>query len=106
MINEGQTAYIKTTGEEVFVLAVQENKRALPEGSSLSGQIAVVRRPVAGENGCFHNIDSFCIEELETKESRMERHLSNQREFENRLKQAVDESGLVGQDAPAEDLPN
>lgn len=106
MISEGQTAFIKTTGEEVFVLGVGSNPKSLPDGSTLSGNVATVRRPVAGENGCYHLMEMFMVEELENSEERMQRHLANQRQFTQRLEQAASESGIDVQTKSDDSLPN
>jgi hypothetical protein len=109
LINEGQTAYLQTTGEEVFVLAAYENKRLLPDNSTLSGWVCTVRRPVAGESGCYHVVETFTMEELETKEQRMQRHLEGQKMFEQRMQKAAQEAGfenVAGTPPTDEDLPN
>lgn len=102
MIQEGQTAFLQTTGEEVFVLAAYENKRELPENSGLSGWVAIVRRPVSGDNGVYHMVEKFTMEELETKEARIQRYTENQKAFERRLAKAAEESGFE----TAETSPN
>ena len=93
MIECGSTAFLKTTGEEVFVLGIGD-ATSLPIGSTLTPKVATVRRPVMGENGMFHMVEQFYLEELELKEDQLVRKLEEQREFERMLDKARKESGV------------
>lgn len=62
--------FIKTTGEEVLVLAV-ENKNPLFQG--LSGVTITVSRPMLGQNGIEHVVNEFLLEQVETVEERFKR---------------------------------
>ena len=53
--------------------------------SSLSGQMAIVRRPKQGTDGVWHMVDRFHLEELETQEDRHTRQLSEMEEMKMRF---------------------
>jgi hypothetical protein len=57
MIKQGDVAYLKTTGEAVYVLVY-------PGGVT----DVSVRRPVMGQNGIHHDVEQFTIGELETRD--------------------------------------
>jgi len=63
-------AFIKTTGETVFVL----------EYPTSTGKVSV-RRPVASQDGINHNTEVFDYDELETKEEQNKRFLSEREEI-------------------------
>jgi hypothetical protein len=54
MIKQNEVAFIKTTGEAVFVLE-------LPDAGDVT-----VRRPNGGQNGMFHVVEKFTRGELQT----------------------------------------
>lgn len=81
-IKPGMVVYIKTTEEPVYVLAVSKepDPSALDEEciaeathTRVTEQAAIVRRPVASEDGIRHTIDDFFLSELETDAARKER---------------------------------
>ena len=64
MIKAGEVAFLKTTGEAVFVLAITD------EGVS-------VRRPVYAQNfGNQHNIEVFTLPEFETQDEQQARFIA------------------------------
>lgn len=71
MIKRGDVAYIKTTGEAVFVLEIYEGE----------GSLVDVRRPVMGQNGISHSVDSFRLEELETFDQQRKRFLQEREDL-------------------------
>jgi hypothetical protein len=54
MIKQGEVAFLKTTGEAVFVLD-------LPQAGEVT-----VRRPNPSQNGLFHMVEKFTCAELQT----------------------------------------
>jgi hypothetical protein len=90
MVNIGQTAYLVTSGEAVFVLDVQPKtdaqKEVLGIPEALSGTIATVRRPVMGQNGVTHLLETYYVEELETEDDRQGRELENRKKFNERIR--------------------
>ena len=69
-IKIGHVVYIKTTGQAVFVLSIDE--AVGPHWySELSGFMATVRRPTIDDKGFIsYVIDTFCVEELESLEDK------------------------------------
>lgn len=72
-IKVATVAFLKTTEEPVFVLALGK-KEDVNEG--LSGDVATVRRPVVGEQGVSHKIEVFYTEELESLEDKRKRNIA------------------------------
>lgn len=56
-IEVGKVVYVKTTEEPVFVMAIDNT-------------IALVRRPLQSDRGVTHVIETFSLQELETKEDK------------------------------------
>jgi hypothetical protein len=69
-IKAGEVAFLKTTGESVFVLQY-------PNETSE----ATVRRPIAGRDGIDHIKESFRHDELETLEEQKHRFMSEREEL-------------------------
>lgn len=68
-IKPGMIAYLKTTEEPCFVLDVKPLDRIHTLVGCLSGVGVTVRRPVMDDKGGVgHKVDTFLIEELESKE--------------------------------------
>jgi hypothetical protein len=67
MIKQGDIAFVKTTGECIFVLSTTD------DGSAL------VRRPVAGQDGITHVKDGFLLAELETVDEQRARFMAEQK---------------------------
>lgn len=89
-IIQGQTAFIKITGEEVFVLQVAptSNETFMLTGvnkdeaakTGFGAEVGIVRHASAGDFGVKHEIICLFLEELETLEERVEReYISRQR---------------------------
>jgi hypothetical protein len=74
MVKVGEVAFIKTTGEEAFVL------NCVATGDKL-GAMYDVRRPVGGQNGIVHLTERFYEAELESREERKKREASEREEF-------------------------
>lgn len=56
-IEVGKVVYVRTSDEPVFVIAID-------------GATALVRRPISAEAGVSHVLDSFGLNELQTKETK------------------------------------
>jgi len=76
--------FIKITEEPVYVLDIREGMAA-QKFPQLSGQVAVVRRPIAGEQGVRHDIDFFTVEEIESVEDNQNRKVSEMSELKARF---------------------
>jgi hypothetical protein len=76
MIKQGEVAFIKTTGEAVFVFDV------ILQGSDPLAQYnkVYVRRPIAGQNGIQHAQETFHLEELESLDEQRERFLAERKQ--------------------------
>lgn len=75
MIKPDDVAFIKTTGEAVFVLRFFESDEWDQTVSNVD-----VRRPIMGQKGCKHVIETFRVAELETLEEQREKYLAEQEE--------------------------
>lgn len=82
-IKAGQVALLKATEEPVFILQVLEKGKTFPE---LSGSVAIVRRPTQGQNGVFHSLEEFYVEELESLDDKRTRQVSEMEELKARFK--------------------
>lgn len=99
-MNIGDTVFVKTSNEEVFILGLTGNKSTIPaeinviesEIGPFSGTTAIVRRPSLGQDGVNHVIDFFLIEELETLEDRVRRDKTQQDRVRKTL-EAIDVAG-------------
>ncbi len=76
----GDLVLIKTTEEPVIVLAVRTfteeeaaKLAAYDTGNMPSRTMLTVRRPVAGQDGISHQIDTFYLEEVEFPTDRSKR---------------------------------
>lgn len=74
MIKQGEVAFVKTTGEAVFVLSFKDPSPKLGDKDFL----AVVRRPIAGQDGVRHEINEFFTGELETIDQQRDRMVAEQ----------------------------
>lgn len=88
MIKVGETAFLKTTGEVVFVLeikpAVQVNY-TFPVGPTLFSEEVLVRIPILESGGGInHTTESFLAEELETAQEKFDRELAQFTELQKR----------------------
>ena len=80
-IKPGMVVYVKTTEEPVYVIAVTKESRyhghlladELAQFDAVKEQIAIVRRPIAGEDGIQHRMQEFFVSELETDTARKDR---------------------------------
>ena len=91
MIKVGETAFLKTTGEVVFVLEIHPCKREaghgnlFPLGAEFSAQEAYVRIPILESGGgIMHNTAIFLVEELETAQEKFDRELQQFTELQKR----------------------
>lgn len=71
MIKANEVAFLKTSGEAVFVLA-----KETPEGPT---SLVKVRRPVAGQDGINHIVETFSEVELESLDEQRERFISERK---------------------------
>ncbi len=85
MIKQGEVAFLKTTGEAVFVLGTYD-----------SGDWHV-RRPKAGQDGIDHVEESFTDAELESLEEQQARFMSER-------KKVMDKFGPKTEQSPSEDF--
>lgn len=69
-IKAGELARLKVSGEDVFVLAINNEN-------------VEVRRPTAGQNGVFHMTETFTLGELETPSESRSRIAAEQMELRN-----------------------
>lgn len=74
MIKAGEVAFLKTTGEAVFVLTINE---VLGEGNL--GNTVAVRRPIVGQNGIEHDENVFFIGELESLDDQQTRFMAERK---------------------------
>ena len=84
-----ELAFLKTTDEPCFVLETRHyhggDGIAKDDAVRMSGEFAIVRRPVATENGTQHVTETFHIEELESFEDRKARAKAEQEAFKKEL---------------------
>jgi len=71
MIKSGEVAFLKTTGESVFVLSFADNDPS----------IVFVRRPVAGQNGIEHRREQFFLDELESLDEQETRFVTGRKKI-------------------------
>jgi hypothetical protein len=90
----GTTAIIKTTGEEVMILAIEKDEGGVLPGL---GDIVTVRRPVMSQDGIKHLTESFGSAELETKEEKLDREIKERNLLRAKFSpsQAIAEPELV-----------
>ena len=69
MIKQDEVAFIKTTGEAVYILDLN------------AGEYVQVRRPIMGQNGVQHQIDTFRPNELETRDEQRAQLLADREEM-------------------------
>jgi hypothetical protein len=62
-IQELKVAYVKTSDEPVFVLALQKDTNGVLQ--------AIVRRPTQTENGVVHTVDTFFAAELHSAQEKV-----------------------------------
>jgi hypothetical protein len=68
-IKENDVAFIRTTGEAIFILSF------LPEEGTVD-----VRRPIAGQEGIKHVVETFRVQELESLDEQRERFLAERKQ--------------------------
>jgi hypothetical protein len=62
MIKQGEVAFLKTTGEAVFVRSFRDPSPKLGD----KDLVVEVRRPVMGQDGVRHVVEEFQLAELES----------------------------------------
>ena len=103
-IQEKEVAYLKTTGEPVFVLKVYTANHSASGILSYGSDYAKVRRPWGGsQNGLTHTEETFLVEELESREDHLKR-LSDRKKEEMEIDRSLF-SAIMGPGAeePEED---
>jgi hypothetical protein len=75
VIKQGEVAFIKTTGEAVYVLDFHDPSPKLGDKELLVS----VRRPVAGQDGIEHRVSEFRLGELETLDEQQTRFMSERK---------------------------
>lgn len=83
-LKAGTQGFLKVTQEPVFVLEIRDGN-ATQRYPGLSGKVAMVRRPTAGDNGVRHEIEFFTVEEIESVEDSQKRTISEMQEFKARM---------------------
>jgi hypothetical protein len=81
----GTKVFLRTTEEPAFLLDIREGN-ATQRFPGLSGKVAVVRRPTAGDNGVRHEVEYFAIEEVESEEDARTRQIESMAEMQARFK--------------------
>jgi hypothetical protein len=84
-VKSGEVAFLKTTGEAVFVL-----------GYATDLTYVDVRRPIAGQNGITHVCERFRVEELESLEDQQTRFMSERQKV-------MDKFGPKAEQSPSQD---
>jgi hypothetical protein len=87
VIKQGEVAFIKTTGEAVFVLEIDSESPYC---------LVNVRRPVAGQDGIEHRVSEFRLAELETIEEQQARFMSERQKV-------MDKYGPKTEQSPSQD---
>lgn len=82
MIKSREVAFLKTTGEAVFVMDVG----VMNEFGNVK-----VRRPVQGNSGIAHLIDYFFEEEIESLDEQRKRYIGEREELMKKYGPKVDE---------------
>lgn len=77
MIKLYDVAFLKTTGEAVTVLAFNDTSPKIGDKPLL----VTVRRPVAGQNGITHVVESFYLPELETLEEQRAKFIAERQQM-------------------------
>lgn len=93
-IKIGSQVFIRTTEEPAFLLDIREGNAA-QKFPGLSGRVAVVRRPTAGENGVRHEIEYFAVEEVESIEDNQNRKVSEMAELKARFQSRAEDNEPV-----------
>jgi len=88
-IRAGDIVYIKTTGEEVWVLRIHEDNSMFPPHAGLEPYVATVRRPILTREGVQHKWEDFLVDELETAAERSERESSRLGDLVERTREQV-----------------
>ncbi len=91
MIKVGETAFLKTTGEVVFVVEIHPCTRegwhggGYNLGSEFSAQEVEVRIPILESGGGIkHDLKTFLVEELETAQEKFDRELEQFTQLQKR----------------------
>ena len=88
MIRVGEVAFLKTTGEPVFVLdIIKDGEGYHPTAPKLGGQLAMVRYAMVAKDAINHTIKYFYVEELESFDEVQEKRLARQGNVENLFKE-------------------
>lgn len=77
MIKQGDVAFVKTTGEAVYVMDFTDPS---PKIGDKDLQVQV-RRPVAGQDGIRHQTEYFQLGELETQDEQRKRFMADREEM-------------------------
>lgn len=81
-------AYLKTTGERVYVIALTTAEDAFEPGSvqklgaAPEDPMVLVRRPISSQMGVAHKLEVFLYDELETLEAGLERRVKEDKQKE------------------------
>lgn len=76
MIKQGEVAFIKTTGEAVFVLEITDPSPKIGDQDTMN---VFVRRPIAGQDGIKHVNEAFFLAELESLDDQQARFVQERK---------------------------
>ena len=88
MIKVGEVAFVKTTGEAVLIMGL-----GIGDFPDL-GPLFVAKRPVAGQNGIEHKMESFYAAELESLEEQQARFVAERQKVMDKYGPKGDAPGV------------
>ena len=88
MIKAGEVAFLKTTGEAVFILGFYA------DGPGSDKDYVKVRRPIAGQDGIKHTIEQFQLNELESLEEQQARFVAERQKVMDKYGPKGDAPGV------------
>jgi hypothetical protein len=101
MVKVGDTAILKVSNEEVFVLEIIP--QMVPANMEIKGTVSplgnqvTVRRPIMGQDGVKHLIETFFMTELETRDERMTRELAERDMLRKKMGLGDEAEAMTGQ---------
>jgi hypothetical protein len=99
MVKVGDTAILKCSNEEVFVLSIdpQMVPKGVQVGDNPLGNQITVRRPVLTQDGVKHVVEQFFAVELETRDERMTRELAERDMLRKKMGLGDEPEAMTGQ---------
>ena len=99
MLKQGEIAYVKTTNEPVFVIAVQPLTPADDAWGYFTHHV-YCRIPVITQNGTDYQQKVFYVEELETLEDFTRRQIANFQRGQQMTQDALQKEGTAAPKGP------